>query len=119
MAIFGLILGALMTVVVYCAYILIISFTLWMAIDAGKQDRFWWLTLIIGIPVIGSAAYFFTEKKHVYAEAPSHHIHTSQTEIEHENSHKKNAKHDKQDGESLVKVEEKNAEEVMKEEKSH
>lgn len=81
---FGLIMGAIMTLVTYGAYIVIISFTLWMAIDAGKQNRFWWVVLIIGVPIIGSAAYYFTEKKHEYAKEETHHVHDSETESQHE-----------------------------------
>ncbi len=79
----------LMTLVVYGAYIFVIAFTLWMAIDAGKQDRFWWLVLIIGIPFVGSSVYFFTEKKHEYAKAEPHHVHESETEAQHEMTPKK------------------------------
>jgi uncharacterized membrane protein (DUF485 family) len=84
MILFGIILGAFMTLVVYGAYILLIAFTLWMAVDAAKQDRFGWVVLIVGIPIIGGGVYYFTEKKHEYAKIESHHIHTSQTEAEHE-----------------------------------
>jgi hypothetical protein len=68
-----------------------IAFTVWMIIDAGKQDRFWWLTLIIGVPVIGAAAYYFTEKKHEYRSAPLHYVHISETEQQHEKAPKKKA----------------------------
>lgn len=67
-------------------YILIGAFILWMSIDAGKQDRFWWLVVIVGIPIIGAVVYYFTEKKHEYAKAPVHHIHQSETENQHEHS---------------------------------
>lgn len=94
MLIFGLIIGAVMTLIVYVSYIIIIAYTVWMAVDAAKQDRFWWVVIIFGVPIIGSVAYYFTEKKHVYAVAPTHHIHESETEIEHETSHKKHAHED-------------------------
>ena len=74
----------LTTLIIYAAYLLFFSFTLWMAVDAAKQDRFWWVVLILGVPVAGSAAYYLTEKKHEYAKAPSHHIHDSETEAQHE-----------------------------------
>lgn len=93
MLFFGLIIGALATLVVYGAYILLIAFTLWMAVDAGKQDRFWWVVLIIGVPVIGSAVYFITEKKHEYARAEDHHVHTSETENQHEHAPKPHHAH--------------------------
>lgn len=89
MILFGIIFGIFVTLVVAICYILVISFTVWMAIDAGKQDRFWWLTLIIGMPVIGPAAYYFTEKKHQYAKVQSRHIHESETEEQHEKAPKK------------------------------
>jgi uncharacterized membrane protein (DUF485 family) len=84
MILFAIILGAMMTLVVYGAYMLLIAFTLWMIVDAAKQDRFGWVVLIVGIPIIGGGVYYFTEKKHQYAKIASHHIHTSQTEAEHE-----------------------------------
>lgn len=84
MLVFGLIMGALMTLVMYMAYIVVFAFTLWMAVDAGKQDRFWWIVLILGIPFIGSIVYYFTEKKHEYAKAEPHHVHDSLTESQHE-----------------------------------
>jgi thiol:disulfide interchange protein len=85
----GMIVSLLITLVVALCYILVISFTIWMIIDAGKQDRFWWLVCIIGLPVIGPSAYYFTEKKHEYAKIPPHHIHGSETEEQHEKAPKK------------------------------
>jgi ABC-type nickel/cobalt efflux system permease component RcnA len=89
--IIGLIIGMILTVMVYSMYILVGAFILWMAIDAGKQDRFWWLVVIIGIPIIGATVYYFTEKKHEYAKAPVHHIHQSETEHQHEHAPHKHA----------------------------
>ena len=80
----GIVAVALSTLIVYGAYLLFFSFTLWMVVDAAKQDRFWWVVLILGIPVVGSAAYYFTEKKHEYVKAESHHVHASETEAQHE-----------------------------------
>lgn len=97
MIFFGTILEAMMTVIVYGSYIFVIAFTLWMAIDAGKQDRFWWMVLILGIPFVGSGVYFFTEKKHEYAKADSHHVHDKETEEQHEvtpTHHKRHKKND-------------------------
>lgn len=74
------------TLLIYAAYLAFFSFTLWMMVDAAKQDRFWWVVVILGVPFIGSIVYYFTEKKHEYAKAPSHHIHTSETESQHESS---------------------------------
>ena len=80
------------TLLAYGAFSIIISFTLWMIVDAAKQDRFWWIVIIWTIPGIGPAVYYLTEKKHEYAKAKIHHIHTSETEIQHEKApvyHKK------------------------------
>lgn len=84
MILFGIIFGVLITLIIASCYIVAISFTVWMAIDAGKQDRFWWLVIIIGVPIIGPGAYYFTEKKHEYAKVSPHHIHNSETEEQHE-----------------------------------
>ena len=101
MIFFGIIFGALVTFIVAVCYIITIYFTVWMAIDAGKQDRFWWLVLIIGIPIIGSGAYYFTEKKHEYMKAEVHHVHDSETEDQHEKSPKKRIRKAKQKIESI------------------
>jgi Flp pilus assembly protein TadB len=85
----GLLVSGVITFIVYGAYIILIAFTIWMVVDAGKQDRFWWVVLIIGAPIIGSAAYYLTEKKHEYAKAPVHYVHTSETESQHEQTPKK------------------------------
>ena len=45
-----------------------ISFILWMAVDAAKTDKYWWIVLIVGVPLIGAIIYFFVEKKHEYAK---------------------------------------------------
>lgn len=100
------IISMLLTMVVYSAYIMIISFIVWMAVDAGKQDRFWWIVLIVGIPIIGAVAYYYTEKKHEYAMLPSHHIHTSETEEEHEKTPKKLTRNNKKAKKEETKVKE-------------
>lgn len=112
-----------MMVIVYSAYILIIAFTIWMAVDAAKQDRFWWVVLTIGVPVIGPAVYYYTEKKHEYAKVPSHHIHESETEIQHEATPKhhdrKEEKHVVQEDVKVeVQAEEKQKEKVDKKEET-
>lgn len=89
MMLFGLVLGAVMSFIIIGAYVLVASFILWMAVDAAKQDRFWWIVCILGVPIIGAAVYYFTEKKHEYAKVESHHIHTSETEEQHEVAPKK------------------------------
>lgn len=89
MLLFGAVIGVTMTLIVYGAYMILIAFTLWMVVDAGKQDRFWWVFFIIGVPIIGSAAYYYTEKKHEYGKVESHHIHITETEEQHERAPKK------------------------------
>jgi hypothetical protein len=80
--------GMMISFLIIMCYVVAISFTLWMAIDAGKQDRFWWLVLIVSIPIIGAVIYFITEKKHEYGKVEPHHLHTTQTEEEHEHAPK-------------------------------
>lgn len=118
MLFFGLIIAFLMTLVVYAAYIFIIAFTMWMAVDAAKQDRFWWVVLVIGAPIIGPAVYFFTEKKHEYVKIESHHVHTSETEAQHEHAPKAHTHHEaKHEVKEEVNVEEKK-EQVVEEKKA-
>ncbi len=81
---FGMMFALLVAMVTYCVYVLVIAFTVWMAVDSAKQDRFWWVVLIIGVPVVGPLVYFFTEKKHEYKRAQVHHVHKSETEEQHE-----------------------------------
>lgn len=54
----------------YTLYIMVLSFILWMAVDAGKNDKFWWMVVIVGVPGIGAAVYFFVEKKGDYFKLP-------------------------------------------------
>ncbi len=84
----GLLVSFLFTVTLYAVYMIAISFTLWMAIDAAKQDRFWWIVLVVGVPIIGPIAYYFVEKKHEYKRAPVKHVHNSETEEQHEHAPK-------------------------------
>ncbi len=74
----------LLSVFVYVLYIVAIAFTLWMVVDAGKQDRFGWLLLVVGVPVIGPLVYFFVQKKHEYKRASHMHVERSETEEQHE-----------------------------------
>lgn len=84
MFLFAMLFAFLVTVITYVAYVLIISFTAWMVVDAAKQDRFWWVVLVVGVPVVGPTVYFFVEKKHEYKRAHIHHVHKSETEEQHE-----------------------------------
>ena len=47
-------------------YILAIAFMFWMAVDAAKHDRFWWIVIIIALPLVGAVAYYAVERKHLY-----------------------------------------------------
>lgn len=47
-------------------FLSILAFVFWMAVDASKGDKYWWVVLILGIPLIGALVYFFVEKKHEY-----------------------------------------------------
>jgi hypothetical protein len=68
-----------MMTVVAPVYIFSIAFIVWMVIDSGKQDKFWWLVFIIGIPFVGAVIYFFVEKKGDYAKiSPAHREHKSE-----------------------------------------
>ena len=51
-------------------YVLLVTFIMWMVVDAAKQDKFWWMVLIVGVPIIGATVYYFTEKKGDYAKVP-------------------------------------------------
>lgn len=104
------------TLIVYGAFSVIISFTLWMIVDAAKQDRFWWIVIIWAIPGIGPAVYYLTEKKHEYAKLPSHHIHTSETEAQHEKTPIHHEHHKKEDTVILAVHEESDSD---KKEKDH
>lgn len=66
--VFAFLLVSILTAAVILFYVLAASFVLWMLVDAAKQDKIWWIILIVGVPVIGAAVYYFTEKKHDYAK---------------------------------------------------
>ena len=85
----AIIIKSIVTLIVYSVYVFLISFILWMTVDASKQDRYWWVVVIIGVPILGAVLYYLTEKKHEYAKLEPHHIHTSATENQHEVSPKK------------------------------
>lgn len=120
MSLIGFITGILLEIITYGAFIIVFSFMAWMAVDAGKQDRFWWVVMIIGVPFVGSAVYYFTEKKHEYAKVKSYHIHDSETEAQHETSHEHHEHHRKEDIEPaiiLATVSHENKKEIKKGEK--
>lgn len=83
------IIKSILTLIIYSVYVFLIAFILWMVVDASKQDRYWWVVLIIGVPIIGAVLYYLTEKKHEYVKITPHHIHRSETENQHEVSPKK------------------------------
>ena len=63
-------------------YILAIAFMFWMAVDAAKHDRFWWIVIIIALPLVGAVAYYAVERKHLYKKMekgpsplPAHEVH--------------------------------------------
>ncbi len=105
---------------VYWSVIFVVSFTVWMSVDAAKQDRFWWIVMILGIPFIGPAVYYVTEKKHEYKKAENHHVHVSETESQHEQAPKEHEHHEvKIDVVSQVAREEKTVELEVKEVDKH
>lgn len=67
---FGFIFGVTVLMISILAYVLGISFMLWMVVDAAKNDKFWWIVLIVALPVVGAIVYYFVEKHHDYAKIP-------------------------------------------------
>lgn len=65
------IVGIIVFAVVNFLFLLALSFILWMAVDAAKGDKYWWMVLILGVPLVGSIVYFFVEKKHDYFKIKS------------------------------------------------
>ncbi len=65
------IVGVLVFAVVNFLFLLGLSFIFWMAVDAAKGDKYWWVVLILGVPLIGGIVYFFVEKKHDYLKIKS------------------------------------------------
>lgn len=59
--------GVLVFAVANFLFLLAVSFIIWMAVDAAKGDKYWWIVLVIGVPLIGATVYFFVEKKHEYS----------------------------------------------------
>jgi hypothetical protein len=60
--------GVLVFAILNFLFLLILSFMVWMAVDAAKGDKYWWIVLILGLPLIGGVVYFFVEKKHDYSK---------------------------------------------------
>lgn len=58
--------GLLVFAIANLMLLLALSFMAWMVIDAGKQDKFWWIVFILGLPFVGAIVYFFVEKKQEY-----------------------------------------------------
>lgn len=61
-----LLIGFIVFAIINALFLLGISFMLWMAVDAARGDKFWWIVLILGLPFAGSFIYFFVEKKRDY-----------------------------------------------------
>jgi len=47
-------------------YILVLAFMFWMMVDSAKHDRFWWIVIIIALPLVGALIYYAVERKHLY-----------------------------------------------------
>ena len=58
--------GILIMITIILIYVLAVSLIIWMIVDAAKNNKYWWIVLIIGIPVIGAIIYYFVEKKGDY-----------------------------------------------------
>lgn len=58
-------LDLVMIIVTYSFYAVLIAFIIWMLVDAAKTDRFLWLLIMIGLPVIGGLIYYLTQKRHL------------------------------------------------------
>lgn len=64
--IFSDILASFTALILLLTYAFVITFTVWMIVDAAKHDKFWWLFLTIALPFVGAVIYYFTEKKKLY-----------------------------------------------------
>jgi hypothetical protein len=65
---FAIIAGeVLLTALLYVLYIFVFAGIFWMAVDAAKQDKFWWIVLILGMPIVGAVVYYFVEKHKDYS----------------------------------------------------
>lgn len=61
-----LLIGFIVFAIINALFLLGLSFMLWMAVDAAKADKFWWIVLILGLPFAGSCIYYFVEKRRDY-----------------------------------------------------
>ncbi len=66
----GTVVSIILIGVVFFLYAILLAFLIWMIVDAAKQDKFWWIVLIFGLPILGAIIYYFTEKKHDYVKIP-------------------------------------------------
>ncbi|MDQ5962477.1 MAG: hypothetical protein QG653_284 [Patescibacteria group bacterium] len=76
---FGFFLDVILQGSVFVFYVVAFSFLFWMAVDAAKQDKIFWLLIIVGLPLVGSIIYYFVEKKKDYVTTSGHfgHIYRS------------------------------------------
>jgi uncharacterized membrane protein YeiB len=88
---FGFIFGVTVLMISILAYVLCISFMLWMVVDAAKNDKFWWIVLIVALPLVGAVVYYFVEKHHDYAKLPAD---QTSPEVHHKVEHKHEEKKD-------------------------
>lgn len=58
--------GILVFAIANLLFLLALSFIFWMAVDAAKSDKYWWVVFVIGMPLVGGIVYYFVEKKHDY-----------------------------------------------------
>lgn len=58
--------GSIVFAIPYLVFLFVVSFIVWMVVDAAKGDMFWWVVFILGVPIVGAAIYYFVEKKHDY-----------------------------------------------------
>lgn len=78
--IFYYLLSILLAAAIWLFYATVFAFIVWMVVDAAKQDKFFWVILIAGIPIIGASVYYFVEKKKDYMTTSGHfgHVHAKE-----------------------------------------
>lgn len=62
--------GFLVIMLTYFVYVIGLSLMIWMIVDAAKSDKYWWVAIMVALPLIGSLIYFFVEKEHDYEKIP-------------------------------------------------